>query len=139
RSPFKTIVAAATAVLLIMVFTALGAGADVNGSPSGFESNDGNMVLNHNSGLTNTNTDWNCFVGSTGFVAGTPDAKCKVTSGATQTTADINNTTEIEWKSGQKFDTLCPILQGGNNPPKDEFTNVASYSETASNLDLFFY
>jgi hypothetical protein len=39
----------------------------------------------------------------------------------------------------QKFDTQCPALSIGNNPPKDEFTSVASFNDTASNLDTFFY
>jgi len=105
----------------------------VTGSPSGFESGDGNMVLN-----TSGNTDWNCFVNSDGFAhnGGTPGG-CAITTGAVQITADQSG--EIQWVNGQKFDTLCPALSTGNNPPKDEFTNVASFNETASNLDTFFY
>jgi hypothetical protein len=125
-----TTTALAIGVLLVIV----SAGAVVSGSPSGFESNDGNMVLNNKDG---SHTDWNCFVGSTGFQSGTPDSKCKVTSGATQVSADANG--EISWVPGQKFDTECPALSVNNNPPKDEFTNVASYNETAPNLDVYFY
>jgi hypothetical protein len=124
----------ATALFFVVFFVA-SSGAVVSGSPSGFESSDGNMVLNATT--TGTNTDWNCFVGSDNFQAGTPDTKCKVKTGATQVTADANG--EISWVNGQKFDTLCPALAVNNNPPKDEFTNVASYNETAANLDVFFY
>jgi len=91
------------------------------------------MVLN-----TSGNTDWNCFVNSDGFAHnGSTPSGCAITTGAVQITADQSG--EIQWVNGQKFDTLCPALSTGNNPPKDEFTNVASFNETASNLDTFFY
>jgi hypothetical protein len=116
-------------------------------SPSGFEAADGNMVLSATT--ANTSTDWNCFVGQGGFQAGTPDSNCKVTTGATQIWADGGTTsvgsTEIEQTSGQKFDTACPTFPAGNNPPKDEWSNIAEYTEqsTATNLqgghDLYFY
>jgi len=105
----------------------------VNNSPSGFESSDGNMVLDGAS-----STDWNCFVGSDNFQSGTPDANCDVTSGAVHVTAD--GAGEVEWVNGQKFDSQCPKLSTGNNPPKDEFTDIASYNEAASvGNDVFFY
>jgi hypothetical protein len=116
-----------------IVFVAA-SGAVLPGSPSGFESNDGNMTLG-----TSGNTDWNCFQGANGFAtlsSGTP-AGCKVTTGATQLTADQGG--EIIWKAGQKFDTQCPTLVTGNVPNKDDFTNVASFTDTASNNDVFFY
>src|ERR1700749_3751616 len=64
-------------------------GAMLPGSPSQFESNDGNMTLD-----TSGNTDWNCFAGAgnTGGFAtsvGKPSG-CKVTTGAKQLTADQN-------------------------------------------------
>jgi hypothetical protein len=121
-------------------FFIAGAGA-VTGSPSGFESGDGNMVLNDTS--SGTSTDWNCFVGQPGFQSGTPNAQCAVTSGATQTWADGGTTSvgsnELEFKGGTKFDDECPVVQGGNNPPKDEWSNIAEYTEAASNHDLWFY
>jgi len=123
----------AVAAAFGIVFVAA-SGAVLPGSPSGFESNDGNMTLD-----TSGNTDWNCFQGANGFAtlsSGTP-AGCKVTSGATQLTADANS--ETTWVNGQKFDTQCPALQTGTVPNKDDFTNVASYSEIASNNDAFFY
>jgi len=125
-----TVVAAS----LTTVFMVGVSGAVVSGSPSGFESSDGNMVLNNTDG---THTDWNCFVGSDGFQAGTPNAACAVKTGALTFTADPNG--EVQWVSGQKFDTQCPALNTGNNPPKDEFTNIAQFNEAASNLDEFFY
>src|SRR5882724_6080418 len=86
------------AAALFAVFFVVGAGA-VTGTPSGFESGDGNMVLN--GAVTNppTATDWNCFQGTTGstgsafatLASGTPPG-CKVTSGATQTWADHGTT-----------------------------------------------
>jgi hypothetical protein len=126
-----------TAAFFVVFFVA-SSGAVVTGSPSGFESNDGNMTLESAAG---TGTDWNCFAGAGntgGFsTAVSRPAGCKVTTGAVQTTADLNG--EISWVNGQKFDTLCPALAVNNNPPKDEFTNVASFSDTASNLDEYFY
>jgi hypothetical protein len=105
----------------------------VTGSPSGFESADGNLVLDHSG-----NTDWNCFVNSDGFAHnGATPSGCAVTSGATQITADLGG--EVQWVNGQKFDTQCPALSTGNNPPKDEFTNVASFNDTNASLDTFFY
>jgi len=128
-----TLVAAA----LFGVLYVAGASAIISGppiaSPSSFESNDGNMVLD-----TSGHTDWSCFVNSDGFAhnATTPSG-CAVTSGAKNVAADAAG--EISWVNGQKFDTQCPALAVNNNPPKDEFTDVASYSETASNLNVFFY
>jgi hypothetical protein len=122
------VLAAAAALAIGLAVPAIA----VTGSPSHFESSDGNMVLN-----TNGNTDWNCFVGTDGFQPGTPNPNCAVKTGATQITADLSG--EVTWVSGQKFDTQCPGLLTGNTPPKDDFTNVASFNDTASNLDTFFY
>jgi hypothetical protein len=123
-------VLAATAVLAMGI--AIPAMA-VTGSPSNFESADGNMTLQ-----TAGNTDWNCFVNSDNFAHnGATPSGCAVTSGATQITADLSS--EVTWVNGQKFDTQCPALQTGSTPAKDDFINVASFNETASNLDTFFY
>jgi len=120
---------------MVGVFNPLRSSAVVLNSPSNFESNDGNMTIEGN-----PSTDWNCFVNSDNFAHNfaTP-ANCKVTSGATHIVADPVG--ETSWVNGQKFDTLCPLLAVNNNPPKDEFTDVASYNETgpAPNLDVFFY
>ena len=122
-----------TAAMLFAFGMVLGAGA-VTGSPSGFESSDGDMVLTTTTG---TNTDWNCFVGSDNFQTGTPNTNCKVKTGAAHITADTNG--EITWVNGQKFDTRCPALQTGSVPNKDDFTDIAEYQEFASNGDLYFY
>jgi hypothetical protein len=109
----------------------------VTGSPSGFESGDGNMVLNNTDG---SHTDWNCFLGSGGFqpaTPGTPNPNCKVTTGATHAVADTNG--EITWVNGQKFDTKCPQLKPGSVPNKDDFTHVAEFQEFDSSGNLFFY
>ena len=100
--------------------------------------------------------DWNCFQGTTGpggsafatLASGTP-AGCTVTYGATQTWADGGTTgvgtNETKFKGGTKFDDVCPVVIGGNTPNKDEWTNIAEYTEaaTATNSDgghdLFFY
>jgi len=131
-------------VLSSMTYFAMGAGAVVTNSPSSFESGDGNMVLN-----TSGNTDWNCFQGVTGFQATAnyggsfTKSDCAVTTGASQTWADggINNvgTNEFQFKSGTKFDDPCVTVNSGNNPPKDEWTNIAEYTEASSTNDLYFY
>ncbi len=126
--------AAVVALSLVTVFLQGMSGAIVGGSPSGVESNDGNMTLD-NSGKT----DWNCFVNSSGFAgnAATPSG-CYKTAGAKQVTADASG--EITWVNGQKFDTNTPRLETGSVPNKDDFTNVASFSEVnQSTLDTYFY
>jgi len=130
------------AAALFAVFFVVGAGA-VTGSPSGFESGDGNMTLQTTDG---TKTDWNCFTNQAGFAGNgaQPTAgQCNVTSGATQTWADGGTTgvgsTELQFKSGTKFDDPCVVINTGSSPPKDEWTNIAEYTEAASNNDLFFY
>jgi hypothetical protein len=130
-----TLVAAAFfAVFYVAGASAIGA---LSGSPSGFESGDGNVALDATT--LHTNTDWSCFKGSTGFQTGTPDPNCKVTSGATQFTADSTADGELEIKPGSKFDDLCFKVQGGNNPPKDEWTNIAEYTEADASNNIFFY
>jgi hypothetical protein len=119
------------------------AGALIN-SPSNFEAGDGNMTQDTGTSSLKA-TDWNCFQGANGFVtltSGTP-ANCAATTGANQITADgANNaplTGEVEQTPGQKFDTVCPTFKGGNNPPKDEWSNIAEYIEPALNGDVYFY
>jgi uncharacterized repeat protein (TIGR01451 family) len=128
----------ATTVVVVAafgIFFVAASGAVLTGSPSSFESSDGNMTLD-----TSGNTDWNCFQGANGFAtlsSGTP-AGCKVKTGAMQLTADGGG--EITWVDGQKFDTQCPALKIGSVPNKDDFTNVASYGEiNSSTHDAFFY
>jgi uncharacterized repeat protein (TIGR01451 family) len=121
---------------IVTVVFAAASGAMLPGSPSQFESNDGNMTLDKSG-----NTDWNCFAGAGntgGFSTSvSAPAGCKVTTGAKQTTADPSG--EVIWTPGQKFDTQCPTVQPGNVPNKDDFTNVASYTEMDSNNNAYFY
>jgi hypothetical protein len=127
--------ATVVAVAFFTVFYVGGAFA-VTGSPSNFESADGNMTLQ-----ASGNTDWNCFQGANGFAtlaSGTP-AGCAKTSGATQVSADLPTSVgEVTWTKGQKFDTACPTLATKSTPPKDDFTNVAEYAEFGGG-NLFFY
>lgn len=115
----------------------VGGASAVTGSPSNFESHDGNMTLG-----ASGNTDWNCFQGAGGFAtlaSGTPTG-CAKTSGATQVSADLPTSVgEITWTKGQKFDILCPGIDTKSTPPKDDFTNVAEYQEFDGNGNLFFY
>ena len=121
---------------LLTVGGSLGVGAAsviVTGSPSNFESGDGNMTLD-----ASGDTDWNCFVGGGGFQPGSPPAGCAVTTGATQAAADPNG--EIKLTSGSKFDDNCPAFgPASGGPGKDDFTNIAEYTEIAANGDAFFY
>ncbi|TAN34559.1 hypothetical protein EPN29_02735 [bacterium] len=105
------------------------AGVVVSGSPSNLESGDGNMTVDFST-LGVNDTDWNCFTIG-------PTANCKTTTGAQFITADSSG--EIQWVNGQKFDTLCPATSIGNNPPKDEFVNIAQFSEADASLNEFFY
>lgn len=107
----------------------------VAGSPSNFESGDGNMTLGPSG-----DTDWNCFVGTSQFQSGTAPAGCAVTSNAVGAPSDPNG--EIGLVNGQKFDTQCPGLETKNTPPKDDFSNVADFSDGGTvngTFDTFFY
>src|SRR5260370_3674334 len=104
-------------------------GVVVTGSPSNFESGYGNMTVGFST-LGVNDTDWNCFTIG-------PKANCKTTTGAQFITADA--TGEVQWVSGQKFDTVCPATNDGNNPPRDEFVNIAQFSEWDASLNEFFY
>jgi hypothetical protein len=130
-------------VAFFTVFFVGGAFAIISGppaSPSSFEAGDGNMTND-----TAGHADWNCFANgkSTGFPASgvTVGSTCSsklVDANAAQVSADGNG--EVSWVNGQKFDTACPSLSVNNNPPKDEFTHVASYNETdPTTKDLFLY
>lgn len=116
---------ATAAMMALLVAVALG----VLGSPTKFESDDGNMTVEKSE-----NIDWNCLstlkgihVTENGSTCGSFNAKAYVSI------ADPNayTTKDISWKSGQKQDTSCPSLVESKDPAKDTFTNIASYSETA--------
>jgi len=128
---------AVVAVSLTTVFTAGISGAVVTGSPSGFESNDGNMTVEG----TNA-ADWNCFGNgaapgfATGINKGTGTCSTALAPGnAVAIHPDANNGAngEVTWKSGQKLDASCPALtNNGSVPNKDDFTGIASYNELDS-------
>jgi hypothetical protein len=125
-------------VIAAMAYFVVSAGAIVSGSPSNFESSDGNMTVQ-----TAGNTDWNCFANgnSAGFASGiTVGQACA--SGlnfgdAAARPADQSG--EIQLVNGSKFDDQCPGLSIGNNPPKDEFQATAEFSDVNSSLDTYFY
>jgi hypothetical protein len=98
------LLAAAAAVVLVMGI-AIPAMAVLVGSPSNFEANDGNMVVN-----TTGNNDW----ASVNFV---------------HVTDQSNSNSDNSFTPGQKQDTTCPDTTGHKNPGKDDFTDVASFDE----------
>jgi hypothetical protein len=104
-----------TLVVLIALIAISSASGVLAGSPSKFESgNDptlglGNMVVN-----TTGNKDWISVTGEGSYVH-LPDAAA--------------STSDDSFTPGQKQDTVCPTVEGHKNPPKDDFTDVASFSE----------
>jgi hypothetical protein len=136
----RTWVALAAAITLATAM-AIPAMAVVTGSPSKFESSDGNMTAD-------TTADWNCFANgaSTGFTtSGTtvgPGTCNVVKANALATHPDANNGAngEVTWKSGQKLDNPCPVLLNNSSVPnKDDFTGLASYNELDSSGNIFLY
>jgi hypothetical protein len=133
-----------------------GAGAVLVGSPSSFESADpvvpatnpptfdANMTVE-----TAGNSDWNCFAGHPGFHSPASD----ITVGQNCfgfTSADFANafttsdpaatTSDDSWVSGTKMDLACEPVGTNKNPGKDDFVNIASYSEQrASNKHTYLY
>jgi hypothetical protein len=103
RWVFGTTVVAAAAVMGLFVASALGV---LSGSPSKFEANDGNMVVD-----TAGNNDW----ATVNFV---------------HVTDQSNSTSDSSFTPGQKQDAICPDTTGHKNPGKDDFTDVASFNET---------
>jgi Prealbumin-like fold domain len=108
RRRWVFVVAAAAAIGAMGVFIASAFGV-LSGSPSKFEANDGNMVVN-----TTGNSDWNSvnFFHQSDIAASTQDDS---------------------FTPGQKQDTVCPDSETHKNSPKDDFTDVASYNETNTN------
>jgi len=98
------------------VLGATTASAVLGGSPSNFEANDGNMIVD-----APVNNDW----ASVDFI---------------HVTDVSNSTTDDSFTPGQKQDSTCPDISGHKNSPKDDFTDVASYSETnATTNDTYLY
>src|SRR5215204_160265 len=114
----RFLIAPISLVVLIALFAISSASGVLPGSPSKFESgNDpslglGNMVVN-----TTGNSDWVSVTGESNYVHLTD-------------TAASNG--DNSFTPGQKQDTVCPTTEGHKNPPKDDFTDVASFNETAS-------
>jgi hypothetical protein len=110
---------AGTAALLLATALLFPAHAVLPGSPSKFESgNDptlglGNMVVN-----TAGNSDWITVAGQGAPYVHLADAAA--------------STSDDSFTPGQKQDTICPEVEAHKNPPKDDFTDVASYFEVAS-------
>jgi hypothetical protein len=143
----------AGATLVAVAFFAVmfvgGASATLSGSPSNFESSDGNMTVE------GTNfADWNCFAnGKVSSFAnpsnttpqvnvGTGTCSSNLTYANASQLADPNAGTakDVSWVSGQKMDLQCAKTTTGNNPAKDTFNNVAQYNETdPSTHDLYLY
>jgi Prealbumin-like fold domain len=114
RTPFIALIGA-FAILAVVAGTAL---AVLPGSPSKFESgNDPTLGLGNMLVDTTGNTDWVSVTGNAAYFHGT-DVAAK------------NN--DNSFTPGQKQDTTCPSIEGHKNPPKDDFTDVASFSEKAS-------
>lgn len=102
-------------VVLFGLIAISSASGVLTGSPSKFESgNDpslglGNMIVN-----TTGNKDWISVTGDPNYVHLTDIAAA-------------NN--DDSFTPGQKQDAVCPTIEGHKNPPKDDFTDVASFNE----------
>jgi hypothetical protein len=107
----------------LVAASALGAGSSVlSGSPSKFESGDGNMAVD-----TTGDGDWNSAAGSCSGSA----VDCTSGNYVHITDGNAGTTNDLSWKAGQKQDTQCPVLVNSKNSAKDTFTDVASDNETA--------
>jgi Prealbumin-like fold domain len=118
----RSLLGAIGAFLLLVVVLVPSAQAVLPGSPSNMESgNDptlglGNMVVD-----TIGNNDW-------------------ATVDFTHISDAAASTSDDSFTSGQKQDTTCPTIEGHKNPPKDDFTDVASFTEVnATTGDTYLY
>jgi hypothetical protein len=133
--------ASVAAAALFTVFFVASSGATLSTSPSQFEAGDGNMTVE-----AVGSTDWNCFAGhSTGFAGsanvgpgGCTNSKLDP-AGAFAKSDPAATQADDSWVSGTKMDIACAPVGTNKNPGKDDFTNVASYTETASNKHTFLY
>lgn len=102
-------------IVLLALIAISSASGVLTGSPSRFESgNDpslglGNMIVN-----TAGNSDWISVTGEANYVHLTDTAA---------------SNSDDSFEPGQKQDTICPDIKGHKNPPKDDFTDVASFNE----------
>ena len=109
------------AVVAVSLFLIASASGVLTGSPSKFESgNDPTLGLGNEVVNTTGNSDW--ITVSDGAAAHA--AYVHLTDAAASTGDD-------SFTPGQKQDTTCPTIEGHKNPPKDDFTDVASYNEQA--------
>jgi hypothetical protein len=117
------------AVMAVSLFLIASASGVLNGSPSKFESgNDPTLGLGNEVINTSGNSDW--ITVSDGAAAHA--AYVHLTDAAASNGDD-------SFTPGQKQDTTCPTTEGHKNPPKDDFTDVASYNEQATNGDVYLY
>jgi hypothetical protein len=120
----KRVIALLAGLAILAVYAATPATAVLPGSPSTFESgNDptlglGNMIVDNLPVPPATpHTDWVSVTGRAAYFHGT-DVAAK--------------TNDDSFTPGQKQDTTCPTTEGHKNPPKDDFTDIASFTEKAS-------
>jgi hypothetical protein len=119
------VVGTTLALVASALLFATAANAVLTDSPSKFESgNDpslglGNMVVN-----TTGNKDWKSVTGEADYV--------HLTDAAASTSDD-------SFTPGQKQDTTCPTIEGHKNPNKDDFTDVASFTEVSTAGETFLY
>jgi hypothetical protein len=112
-------------VTAAVLFLVASASAVLTGSPSNFESgNDPTLGVGNEIVDTTGDADWITVEGAANYVHLT----------------DASNTTgDDSFTPGQKQDTTCPAVENHKNPPKDDFTDVASFNETAANGDIYLY
>jgi hypothetical protein len=104
RWVFGTTTTLVAAVMALFIASASGV---LSGSPSSFEAQDGDMVAGNHGGTH----DW----ANVSFFH----------------VVDLaSSQSDDSFVSGQKQDTTCPDTYQHGNPPKDDFTDVASFSET---------
>jgi len=123
---FRLVALTVAGVMALFVASALGV---LTGSPSKFESGDGNMTVE-----TSGNTDWNCFKSAFTINVSENGSTCGTVNEANYVSFPAPNAytaKDISWKPGQKQDAACPALVESKDPAKDTFTHVASYNETA--------
>jgi hypothetical protein len=118
-----------TALLTVAVlFLVASASAVLPGSPSLFESgNDPSLGLGNEVINTPGDTDW------ISVVTTATDTPYVHLADAAASNGDDSFT------PGQKQDTLCPTIEGHKNPPKDDFTDVASYTEVSGAGETYLY
>ena len=113
------------AAMALVVFFVASASGVLTGSPSKFESgNDPSLGLGNEVVNTTGNKDWISVTSNAAYVHNTDAAAV---------------TTDDSFTPGQKQDTTCPTTEGHKNPPKDDFTDIASFNEQAANGDVYLY